>query len=280
MAKNATLAYPFDHASGKLGTDQNLKYAENDNPAWDAPDGRQYAKNYKPVMVLNYNPATGKQSFQIKTKSATFMSPATRLQMAVSGGANAVIATIIALRMSATSALATIYSHFLNMQGSGIIPQDMTYRKYLTDVIYKGVKAKASVFTFASPQGQVIVNNPWVGGGAGVDVQIQSATLLKFAPYLCNAVVVVDDKVIGGIPSVINDSDGSHDTTWAELKSNGNFGAQFQDFGTRTETIEEVEETIVTFKGSDLYKIGGARVMAEDTLVSGINAATTTAPNA
>lgn len=260
MGKNATLAYPFDHASGKLGTDQNLKYAENNNPAWDAPDGLQYAKNYKPVMVLNYNPATGKQSFQIKTKSATFMAPATRLLMAISGGANAVIATIIALRLSATSALATIYSHFLNMQGSGIIPQDMTYRKYLTDVIYKGIKNKASVFTFASPQGQVIVNNPWVSGGSGTSVQIQTATLLKFALYLCPAQIIMDDKAVAGVPSGMM-------TFSSFIGSDFNNG----DFGT-TGDVEEV----VAYKGSQIYSINGGIVEPED---SAAGTFTTTPPN-
>lgn len=242
MGKNATLAYPFDHMSGKLGTDENLKYAENNNPAWDAPDGRQYAKNYKPVMVLNYNAATGKQTFQIKTKSATFMSPATRLGMAISGGANAIIATIIALRLSETSPLATIYTHFLNMQGSGIIPQDMTYRKYLTDVIYKGVKAKASVFTFGSPQGQVLVNNPWVAGGAGVDVQIQTAILFKFALYLCPAAVVVDGKSVLGAPSA--------NSTYGEIVE-----SPFNDGSLKKEPIEgeETEAFNISYLGSILF---------------------------
>ena len=44
---------PVEAMRGNLSrTKQTLLYAENDNPAWDAPvDKRSYARNYQPIFV-------------------------------------------------------------------------------------------------------------------------------------------------------------------------------------------------------------------------------------
>ena len=42
---------PVESMRGNLSGNQSLEYALNNNPAYDAPDGVQYARNYQPRLA-------------------------------------------------------------------------------------------------------------------------------------------------------------------------------------------------------------------------------------
>lgn len=82
---------PVEAMRGNLGSKQDLRYADHDNKAWDAPDGRQYARNYQPRYIGAKRAADGLKIFQVKTKAATNISTETRKNMAVLGGTGAIV---------------------------------------------------------------------------------------------------------------------------------------------------------------------------------------------
>lgn len=70
---------PVEALRGNLSGKQRLLYAENDNPAWEAPDGKHYARNYKPRYIGAKRSANGKTYFVTRTKHAITNSQASRL---------------------------------------------------------------------------------------------------------------------------------------------------------------------------------------------------------
>lgn len=96
MAKRIIMIPPFDVLTGNLSGKQDLKYAENDNPAYEAPNGSQSARNYT-TRYVGARRADGKTYFSIKTKSTTVLNGVTRLQMALTGSIAAIRSAVMAL---------------------------------------------------------------------------------------------------------------------------------------------------------------------------------------
>lgn len=86
---------PVESMRGSFSPKQKLLYAENNNPAFDAPLGRQYARNYQPTFIGAKRAATGLKYFACKTKSATLVTPASKQKMALTGGVGAIYAAIL-----------------------------------------------------------------------------------------------------------------------------------------------------------------------------------------
>lgn len=76
---------PVEAMRGNLSGSQKLVYAMNNNPAWDAPDGKSYARNYKPRFVGAKRAATGATYFATKVRSAINNSIASKQAQAVLG---------------------------------------------------------------------------------------------------------------------------------------------------------------------------------------------------
>lgn len=76
---------PVEALRGNMSGSQTLVYAENDNPAYEAPDGRQYARNYKPRYIGFRRAKDGAVYFGVKRKSATKINKAAKITMAALG---------------------------------------------------------------------------------------------------------------------------------------------------------------------------------------------------
>lgn len=76
---------PVEALRGNMSGSQKLVYAENDNPAYDAPDGRQYARNYKPRYIGFRRAKDGAVYFGVKKKSATKINKVSKVTMAALG---------------------------------------------------------------------------------------------------------------------------------------------------------------------------------------------------
>lgn len=84
-----------DGMSGILaGRAGKLVYPSNDNKAFDAPDGRQYARNYGSRIVLAQRVKDGKAYFMVKTKSAVNMNDAARRRQAALGCVMSLISSL------------------------------------------------------------------------------------------------------------------------------------------------------------------------------------------
>lgn len=268
MAKQIVLAHPFERLSGQVTREkQALVYNNNRNPIWDAPVGKQAALNFKPQMVVSYNSKTGKQSFRIQTHSTTDNTEPARLRMALFG---ATIACVTAATHNPVL-LSALYDAYKTVED-----EYKSFKSWLSIWMRLGLKNKSATITIG--QG-VNIKNPWVGGGTGTELTISDEILIKFAPYLCNGIIVVDGVTLGAVPI-----GGLEEHLWEELANRSSLfykQKQFEGFGTReTEHSPEEEfEEIMTYKGNDLYK-GSSLLRAYDSLDAGVNAATTTAPNA
>lgn len=76
---------PVEAMRGNLSGAQKLVYAQNDNPAWDAPEGKSYARNYKPRFIGAKRAATGATIFATKVRSAINNSTKVKVAQAVLG---------------------------------------------------------------------------------------------------------------------------------------------------------------------------------------------------
>lgn len=189
MAKMVILAHPFERISGNVTrSKQALVYAENDNPVWEAPHSRQYARNFKPQMNLRYDATSGKTYFTIQTKASVDNSEIGRLRMARFGGMQAIVNGI----KKNPTLLAAIYDRYKTVKDNY-----KSFDSYLAKAAAKAVKEKNATVNYTGyPVGgsAVKVHNPWVEGGTGTYVTVDEEILVKFAPYLCNLNVTVDGK--------------------------------------------------------------------------------------
>ena len=85
----------FEQIRGKIATGQKLEYATKDNAAYEAPNGLQYARNYKPTVILQQRQASGRAYFSIRSKSATYLKPSTRRGMGLIGVTQVMYASLM-----------------------------------------------------------------------------------------------------------------------------------------------------------------------------------------
>lgn len=171
--KKLNVAYPFESMQGKLGTKQDLRYAENDNKAFYSPEGKvNYARNYKPVMVAARVARTGLNYFAIKTKAAFKNTAASRLLCALMGATSAIYGWVIK-QLTLMSPLYTQYG-FAVKEGF-----DGTFRKWIVNGIRDALASKAATLTIVGPTATVTIGtNPF--SFATEAIEISQRILVKF----------------------------------------------------------------------------------------------------
>jgi hypothetical protein len=185
MAKRIEFIAPVESIRGNMSGRQNLVYAENDNKAFEAPQGQvNYARNYTPRFVGAKRAKDGRKYFSVRTKNGVNLSAKSMKAMALLGGTGAIYAAIVnsdTLR----NGVETVYRYLIDrtQQGlSGGIPVDTTFRQYVSGVVRRALESKAQVITFAGGAGvqSVNINNPWVDGGSGTAISIAQKVLVQF----------------------------------------------------------------------------------------------------
>lgn len=187
---------PVESMRGNLSGNQVLEYAENNNPAFEAPAGVQYARNYQPRFIGAKRSATGKKYFQIKTKSATKINAGSKLKMALLGGTGAVRAAILS-DGTKRSTVEAVYAA-AKTQGK---TSAKTLMKYVYDVVYEALQSKSIMIQFfATGVPTLTIQNPWVytNQQGGVPISIKNTILVKFWPQLAaNPIVYTIDGLKG-----------------------------------------------------------------------------------
>lgn len=83
---------PVEAMRGNMSGAQVLKYAENMNPAWDAPDGLQTAKNYTPRYIGARRAKDGAVYFSVKRKASVMVNEESKRRQAALGCIAATVA--------------------------------------------------------------------------------------------------------------------------------------------------------------------------------------------
>lgn len=182
--KRIEFVFPVDAMRGNLSGDQKLVYAENDNPAFDAPVGSvHYARNYQPRFIGSKRSKDGLKYFSVKTKSAVNLTPATKLHLAIFGGA-AAIYNAMKKNTEVWMTLVLAYTAFTQNGGT------MSIRQYAIRALSRGLEVKQADLILSFGNKECVVANPFFGdrssqSGAWVDITTES--LIKFWGELCPA---------------------------------------------------------------------------------------------
>lgn len=195
---------PFDQASGNLTGKQLLKYAQNDNPAYDSPVGRvNYARNYRTRYVAGIRAATGEGYIQVKKRSAVNLTQRSKLNMALLGASGAMYGDIV--RDQTTELYQNLYAQWLELQNLG---NKKTFRQSVSDAIRSGLRQKLAEIPYSGPRGVVIITNPWNYTGSTPNVTVGTDTLVKFWTELAANPITF---TVEGMPGVAHQPDTFND---------------------------------------------------------------------
>ena len=184
---------PVESMSGLLGTKQDLRYAENDNKAFESPAGHvNYARNYQPGVVAARVARTGLKYFAIKTKTAFKATAAALRQCALMGATSA----IYGIAIKDGSKLVALQAAFALAVADGF---EGTFHKFCHEQIMNALALGAATIVVAYGTASVnLGNNPY--SDAATAIAISSKLLVKFWKQLTeNGIIftVGNDKGIG-----------------------------------------------------------------------------------
>lgn len=198
--KRIEFVLPVESMRGNLSGEQNLVYAQNNNPAYEAPNGTQYARNYQGRYVGAKISRSGLKYFITKTKSATVLNAETRLTM---GTLAAVGAIRSALMKDYPSNYAQIVAVLTAQIAQGIISG--TGKRTIMSLFYEKIadmlQGHKPTCVFSAGETTVTVYNPWtLFGNPAAALEINPAVWLKFADLF----IAYASNVHGGIYFTIN----------------------------------------------------------------------------
>lgn len=169
---------PVESMRGNLSGAQALEYAENNNPAYEAPNGVQYARNYQPRFIGAKRGADGLKYFAVRTKTATNLKPSTRRAMAIVG----VTAAIRSALMKYNAAdYATMQQAFEYIKAQGLLPEGQnTFKKWFDANVKQMLVYKRATWSFTQAGISFTLHNPYKLDASGALV-IKNVTWVKFA---------------------------------------------------------------------------------------------------
>lgn len=187
--KRIEVAYPFEAARGALGGKQKLVYNDHNNPAFDAPLGRQYAKNYRKQMIASKRASDGLNYFQIKSRSAVNNTVQGLVRQAAFAVANLMFAQVLNDK-TVGGLLDRMQQALADTIERGYLPADTTLRQHFVGEVYKKLIAHQDSFGFGmawSGHSSVIIfanpycyKNSWTGTDTWVKLTIPADMLTKF----------------------------------------------------------------------------------------------------
>lgn len=256
MAKKVFMIAPFEAMTGNLSGDQKLEYAENNNPAYEAPNGTQYARNYKTRYVGARRGKDGLVYFQVKQTSAAVLNNKTRLAMGLTGVTQACWASVTpATREQVAAIVASLRA--LDPDN----PEYASTAKCWNARCRRMLQYKESQFVIAGPAGNFTFKNPF-------DLENPNANAI--ATYIW--VKFVDLFVYSSEPDMIGHIVVDNKTfvvaldVWSGLKgyyTNTNYLAALSDF-----TLTEGANARPQYRGQDIY-LGDVKQLADTTIVDG-----------
>lgn len=270
MARKVFMIAPFEALTGNLSGDQDLQYAENNNPAYEAPNGTQYARNYKPRYVGNRRGKDGLVYFQVKQSTATVLTASSRRTMAVLGVTAAIRSALV---RNHPAQWQRMNDAFVYLKEGGRLPEGQnTFNKWFSANIRQMLVYKRHSWTFSYVPLSFTIHNPY-------DMESSEALLIKTSIWLKFAnwfVFSSEPEAIGHI-SVDSRNFLAAIAAWSELKTyfsspaNPNYLASLSDF-----TLTEGANARPQYNGQDIYL--GDVLQVADTVIVDDEKYTTIAP--
>lgn len=180
MARKVSMLAPFEAMTGNLSGKQTLKYANNNNPAWDAPDGQQYARNYTPRYIGIKRSKTGLVSFSLKTKSATLLDTASRRRMAAMAATRSFFDSTYGWGIPLTK----LTQFQQNYQKARESDPSLTQYKFAYKSIYQALVDLSPNIIIDGPISPTVVGNPYYKNAATPMEVRNEAIWAKFFPQL------------------------------------------------------------------------------------------------
>ena len=166
---------PVEAMRGNLSGAQKLVYAKKDNPAWDAPEGKSYARNYKPRFIGAKRAATGATIFATKVRSAINNSTKVKVAQAVLGSMPMLLDGV-ETNLSLNGNLYACYN------ASKQKAQGYSLRKYFIEKVQSQVSRGAATISIVERSGSQTFTcafaNPYIKPG------ISSADTIIFNPEI------------------------------------------------------------------------------------------------
>ncbi len=177
---------PVEAIRGNLSGRQDLRYAENDNKAYESPAGSvNYARNYTPRFVGAKVAKSGLKYFSVRTKSAVNMSPKAIKAMALLGGTGAIVGAILANKSEAPYVNA--HAQWLELVNLG---SKDSFRKTLSGWVRKALAAKSQNISFTGPRPLTTIKNPFYDGTQTTGAIISTDIIVQFWGQLAPDAVV------------------------------------------------------------------------------------------
>lgn len=178
MAKKVFMIAPFDALTGNLSGDQVLQYAENNNPAYEAPNGTQYARNYRTRYVGARRGKDGLVYFQVKQSTATVLTASSRRAMAIIGVTAAIRSSLM---RSHASDWRKINQAFEYLKAHEILPEGQdTFNKWFSAQIKDMLVYKRTSWSFTQASISFTIHNPYDLNSSEA-LGIKQSTWVKFA---------------------------------------------------------------------------------------------------
>lgn len=254
MAKKVFMIAPFEAMTGNLSGDQNLQYAENNNPAYEAPNGTQYARNYRTRYVGARRGRDGLVYFQVKQTTATVLTPSTRRTMAILG-----VTAAIRSAMQTSGVLNSLKIYFDILKQEGRLPEGQeTFNKWFSANIKNMLVYKRAEWRFNVPgEGIISIHNPYHLSSAEA-LSIKQSTWLKFANYFAFGTAGTLARyayfTIDGVKFIAFDLAGDGDPAWDQIKQadkpNPNYVASVADINVTESAVTYLSQVVYTMSGN------------------------------
>lgn len=248
---------PVESMRGNLSGSQDLEYRENNNPAYDAPNGDAHALNYQPRFVGAKRSKDGLKYFSVRTKSTTKLNARTRKTMAILGSIAAIRSAEQFNGSSEWSQLHAIYQYRMEHGGdaAGI---GISFNKWIDYWLRDMLMYKKSSLTLTASGLSVTIDNPYNAYDADA-LAIKKQVFAKFVPILtADANTILFE--VDGKPFV------ARAIAWNSFKddmNNDNYVNMFTDF-----TIPTADDAAVQYNGLQLYTAAGVAVKSDDAIVA------------
>lgn len=184
MAKIIEFLAPIEAMRGDLSGGNKPRYGQNGNQTGFEAPGKALHYDKKYIGAKRLFMGTVKKGFSLRTR--TTFSADSRIPAAVLGG-GASVANAAFKNLAITAQLVEIF----DAERRSGLTGNLSPRGWLTKKCMVMVQEKDQSVTVSAVIGMstvsVTINNPWITGGTGTDVNVPAEVLQKFSPYLSQA---------------------------------------------------------------------------------------------
>lgn len=273
---------PVEALRGNMSGKQTLVYALNNNPAYDAPEGLQYARNYKPRYIGYRRAKDGAVYFGVKRKSATMVDAAAKITMAALGTIQDLKKTFKddSIQITVGGISGTYWSWIARSYQTGVydgeIDPNTSLDKWIDGLLIDMLRYRQDQITLylrinpnVPTKLSFDIHNPYTTPDI-TTLPISQRNFIKFNPslttYGSNAPVIY----INGMPVVY---EGTDSETWADMLSE--VSSDNPNYTTQLSSLTASGTTPVTWNGSSLYSSSRVLQTGDTPLIAGERYTTT-----